>query len=260
MLTCLRFGPPALPGTGPFMKPLSFKRHRFPADVVRYAVWLYFRFTLSFRDVEELLAERGIEISYETIRAWTIKFGPQTAENLKARSPPPSPRWHLDEMACAIGGKRMYLWHAVDDEGEVLDMAMRSYRDMWTAAKFLANLIGNQPTWPERIDRRAWILRERGEASQDSRHPSTRSAAGEQQGREFSSADPTTRAEDAEVQVADLSPALPRHSRSRLQHLIHPATSHQPLHPAPLPWRGFARLERSYCGLGRTVQASSCLA
>jgi len=80
------------------MKPLSFKRHRFPAEVIRYAVWLYFRFTLSFRDVEELLAERGIEVSNETIRAWTTKFGPQIAENLRARRPPPSPRWHLDEI------------------------------------------------------------------------------------------------------------------------------------------------------------------
>lgn len=133
------------------MKPLSFKRHRFPPEVIRYAVWLYFRFTLSFRDVEELLAQRGIEVSYETIRAWTIKFGPQIAENLKARRPAPSPRWHLDEMVCVVGGKRMYLWRAVDDEGEVLDMAMRPYRDVWTATKYLAELIANQPTFPERI-------------------------------------------------------------------------------------------------------------
>jgi transposase-like protein len=74
---------------------LSFKRHRFPPDVIRYAVWLYFRFTLSFRD-EELLAERGIEVSYETIRCWTIKFGPHIAGNLKARRPAPSPRWHAE--------------------------------------------------------------------------------------------------------------------------------------------------------------------
>ncbi len=92
------------------MRPLSFKRHRFPADVIRQAVWLYFRFTLSFRDVEELLAERGIDVSYETIRCWTIKFGPQIARNLKRRRPPPSGRWHLDEMVCTVGGRRMYLW------------------------------------------------------------------------------------------------------------------------------------------------------
>lgn len=133
------------------MKPLSFKRHRFPPEVIRYAVWLYFRFTLSFRDVEELLAQRGIEVSYETNRAWTIKFGPQIAENLKARRPAPSPRWHLDEMICVIGGRKMYLWRAVDDEGEVLDMAMRPYRDVWTATKYVTELIVNQPIFPERI-------------------------------------------------------------------------------------------------------------
>ena len=80
------------------MKPISFKRHRFPADVIRHAVWLYFRFSLSFRDVEELLAQRGIDVSYETIRCWTTKFGPLIARRLKRRRPAPSPRWHLDEM------------------------------------------------------------------------------------------------------------------------------------------------------------------
>lgn len=130
---------------------LSFKRHRFPPDVIRYAVWLYFRFTLSFRDVEELLAQRGIEVSYETIRCWTIKFGPQIAANLKSRRRPPSPRWHLDEMVCSVGGKRMYLWRAVDDEGEVLDMAMRPNRDVLTATRFIANLMLNQPIYPEKI-------------------------------------------------------------------------------------------------------------
>ena len=91
------------------MKPVSFKRHRFPADVIRHAVWLYFRFTMSLRDVEELLAERGIDVSYETIRCWVNKFGPQIAENLRRKRPPPSPRWHLDEMVCKVRGKRMYL-------------------------------------------------------------------------------------------------------------------------------------------------------
>ena len=90
------------------MASISFKRHRFPADVIRQAVWLYFRFTLSFRDVEELLAQRGIEVSYETIRCWAIKFGPPIARNLRRREGPTSPRWHLDEMVCRVGGKRMY--------------------------------------------------------------------------------------------------------------------------------------------------------
>ena len=96
------------------MKPISFKRHRFPPDVIRYAVWLYFRFTLSIRDVEELLAQRGIEASREAVRCWVIKFGPLIAANLRRRRSPPSGRWHLDEMVVRIGGRRMYLWRAVD--------------------------------------------------------------------------------------------------------------------------------------------------
>ena len=133
------------------MRPLSFKRHRFPADVIRHAIWLYFRFTLSFRDVEEMLAQRGIEVSYETIRCWTIKFGPQIARNLKRRRTAPSPRWHLDEMVCTVGGRRMYLWRAVDDEGEVLDLVMQRRRDTEAALKLLKRLLRNQPVEPETI-------------------------------------------------------------------------------------------------------------
>ena len=92
------------------MKSISLKRHRIPADVIRHAVWLYFRFSLGLRDVEELMAQRGIDVSYETIRCRTIKFGPLIARRLKRRRWPPTPRWHLDEMVCRIGGKRRYLW------------------------------------------------------------------------------------------------------------------------------------------------------
>jgi putative transposase len=133
------------------MKPLSFKRHRFSAEVIRHAVWLYFRFSLSLRDVEELLARRGIEVSYETIRCWTKKFGPLIARRLKKRRPAPSPRWHLDEMVCWIGGRRMYLWRAVDDEGEVLDLVVQRRRDNEAALKLLVRLLRNQPIEPERI-------------------------------------------------------------------------------------------------------------
>jgi putative transposase len=108
------------------MTRISFKRHRFPADVIRHAVWLYFRFALSFRDVEEMLAQRGIGVSYETVRCWTTKFGPQIAAKLRRRRAPPSPRWHLDEMVCNIGGERVYLWRAVDDEGDVSTSLFKS--------------------------------------------------------------------------------------------------------------------------------------
>ena len=133
------------------MKSISFRRHRFPADVIRHAVWLYFRFSLSFRDVEELLAQRGIDVSYETIRCWTIKFGPLIARRLRRCRPAPSPRWHLDEMVCWIGGRRMYLWPAVDDEGEVLDLVVQRRRDTEAALRLLRRLLLNQPVEPETI-------------------------------------------------------------------------------------------------------------
>ena len=89
--------------------------------MIRHAVRLYYRFTLSFRDVEELLAQRGIEVSYETVRCWTLKFGPQIAANLRRRRGSPTGRWHLDEMFVRVGESKMWLWRAVDDEGEVLE-------------------------------------------------------------------------------------------------------------------------------------------
>src|SRR5207245_5972237 len=104
------------------MDQLSYRRHRFPPPIIQHAIWLYLRFTLSYRDVEELLAERGLEVSYETVRRWVLKFGPGFARRLRRWRPRPSDRWHLDEMVVRIAGKRMYLWRAVDHEGEVLDM------------------------------------------------------------------------------------------------------------------------------------------
>lgn len=132
-------------------KPLSFKRHRFPADVIRQAVWLYFRFTLSLRDVEELLAQRGIEVSYETVRCWIVKFGPQIAANLRRRRSTPTGRWHLDEMFVRIGGRKMWLWRAVDDEGEVLDVLVQKGRNKHAALKLLRKLLRNQGVHPETI-------------------------------------------------------------------------------------------------------------
>jgi len=133
------------------MTRISYKRHRFPPAIIQHAVWLYFWFTLSLRDVEEMLVQRGIEISYETIRFWTIKFGPKIAANLRRRKRPPSPRWHLDEMVCKIGGERMFLWRAVDDEGEVMDMVVQKQRDARAALRLLRRLFRNQHVEPETI-------------------------------------------------------------------------------------------------------------
>src|SRR5690349_6129558 len=110
------------------MTSLSYRGHRFPAAIIQHAIWLYLRFTLSYRDVEELLAERGLDLSYETIRRWVLKFGPLLARGLRQRRPRPGNRWHLDEMVVRIAGRRMYLWRAVDQEGEILDILVQSRR------------------------------------------------------------------------------------------------------------------------------------
>src|SRR6202047_4402949 len=130
------------------MAELSYRRHRFPV-VIQHAVRLYLRFTLSYRDVEDLLAERGLDISYETIRNWVLKFGPMIARQLRRRRPRPSNRWHLEEMVVRIAGKRMYLWRAVDHEGEVLDMLVQRRRNCRAALRLLRKLLRKQGFVPK---------------------------------------------------------------------------------------------------------------
>src|SRR5947209_15949046 len=122
----------------------SYRRHRFPPKIIQHAIWLYLRFTLSYRDVEELLAERGLDISYETVRRWVLKFGPAIARRLRQPRPRPSDRWHLDEMVVRIAGKRTYLWRAVDHEGEVLDMLVQRRRDTRAALRLIASSLRNK--------------------------------------------------------------------------------------------------------------------
>jgi putative transposase len=131
------------------MAELSYRRHRFPPVVIQHAVWLYLRFTLSYRDVEDLLAERELDISYETIRSWVLKFGPVIVRRLRRRRPRPSDRWHLDEMVVRIAGKRMYLWRAVDHEGEVLDMLVQRRRDARAALRLMRKLLKKQGFAPK---------------------------------------------------------------------------------------------------------------
>jgi len=125
-----------------------YSGYRFPRDVIQRAVWMYLRFTLSYRDVEDLLAERGIEVSYETVRRWVFAFGPVIARQLRARRPKPHGRWHLDEMFVRIGGRQMYLWRAVDAEGEVLDVLVQARRDKAAARKLMRKLLKKHGTAP----------------------------------------------------------------------------------------------------------------
>src|SRR4051794_5998321 len=134
------------------MRPLSYSGYRFPRDIIQRAVWMYLRFTLSFRDVEELLAERGITVTYETVRRWVLTFGPVIARELRARRPKPHRRWHLDEVFVQIAGRQMYLWRAVNAEGEVLDVLVQPKRDKRAAQKLMRKLLKKQGMAPD-----AWI-------------------------------------------------------------------------------------------------------
>src|ERR1700755_621501 len=181
------------------MMELSYRRHRFPPVVIQHAVWLYLCFTLSYRDVEDLLAERGLDISYETVRSWVLKFGPVIARRLRRGRSRPSDRWHLDEMVVRIAGKQMYLWRAVDHEGEVLDMLVQRRRDTRAALRLMRKLLRKQGfapkllvtdklrSYPSAFRRFATDLSARTRASE------------EQSGGELASACTATRAQDAAV-------------------------------------------------------------
>jgi putative transposase len=118
-----------------------YHRHRFPTEIIGHCVWLYFRFTLSFRDVEEMLAMRGVSLSYETVREWCLKFGQTYANGLRRKSLRPGDRWHLDEVFLKINGRLHYLWRAVDQDGDVLDILVQRLRDKKAAKKFFRKLL-----------------------------------------------------------------------------------------------------------------------
>ena len=128
---------------------ISFARHQVPPDIIRHAVWLYVRFTLSYRDIEDLLAERGLDVSYETVRRWVLKLGPLFARELRRQRPRPRSTWHLDEMAVVIAGRQFWLWRAVDDEGEVLDLLVQRRRDKAAAVKLMRKLLKKQGFTPD---------------------------------------------------------------------------------------------------------------
>ncbi|NOZ66365.1 MAG: IS6 family transposase [Alphaproteobacteria bacterium] len=133
------------------MKKISYHRHRFHPDIIKQAIWLYFRFTMSYRDVEELLAERSIDVSYETVRRWALKYGIDYARRIKKRRPLPHTEWFLDKVFVKIGGKPMYLWRAVDGEGEVLDVLVQKRRNKRAALKLLKKLLENKGMSPTKV-------------------------------------------------------------------------------------------------------------
>jgi putative transposase len=125
-----------------------YARHRFPAEVISHAVWLYVRFPLSLRMVEEMLAARGIEVSHEAVRQWALKFGQSFANQIRRRLPAPGDKWHLDEVVISIAGRKHWLWRAVDQHGVVLDILVQSRRDAKAAKRLLRKLLKKQGMAP----------------------------------------------------------------------------------------------------------------
>ena len=128
-----------------------YKRHRYPKEIISYAVWLYHRFCLSHRDIEDILAQRGILVSYESIRQWCIKFGPKYARRLKRKHQGYGDTFYIDEVFVKIGGKIRYLWRAVDQDGEVVDVLLQNRRDGKAAKRFFSRLVRSSGEKPRRI-------------------------------------------------------------------------------------------------------------
>ena len=125
-------------------KEISYRGYRFPREIISHGVWLYHRFSLSLSDVEELLAKRGVIVSYETVRQWCRKFGPEYARKLKHRQGRLGDMWHPDEVFVKIRGERHYLWRAVDEEGDVIDILVQRYRNARAAKRFFRKLLKGQ--------------------------------------------------------------------------------------------------------------------
>ncbi len=132
-------------------KEISYRGYRFPREIISHGVWLYHRFALSFRDVEELLAKRGVIVTYETVRQWCRKFGPEYAQRLRRRQGRLGDVWHLDEVFVKIQGERHYLWQAVDQEGDVIDILVQRYRSARAAKRFFRRLLKGQRCTPREL-------------------------------------------------------------------------------------------------------------
>jgi putative transposase len=129
----------------------SYKGHRYPVEVISHCVWLYHRFPLSFREVEELMLERGVVVSYETVRRWCAKFGQRYASALRRRQSQPGDKWHLDELFIKVNGEQKYLWRAVDQDGSVLEILVQDRRDKSAAGRFFRRLLKKTRTVPRVI-------------------------------------------------------------------------------------------------------------
>jgi hypothetical protein len=230
-----------------------YPRYRFPAAIIGHAVWLYYRFTLSLRDVEDLLAHRGITVSYESIRNWCATFGLAYARRLRHRAGPVGDTWHLDELFVTIRGQRQYLWRAVDQDGEVIDILPRSPGSRAVLSQ--AAQAERPCTAParHRSPRQLSCCAPGHHAVRRPRHDSLR----QQPVRSLTPADAPTRAPHAPLQIRGTGPAVPRGSRRCPQPVHHWGTSAS---GAPSATAAFARpryVERSDSGLTPCGTAAS---
>ena len=237
------------------MTKISYSGYRFPPEIIQQAIWLYFRFTLSFRDVEDLLAERGIIISYETVRRWVNHFGPKIAADLRKRRPKPHTIWHLDEVYLKIDGRLVYLWRAVDAEGEVLDVLVQTRRNKQAALKLMRKLLKKYGFVPDKLvtdDLRSYGAAA-GHLGIAKRHERGRW----RNNRAENSHQPTRRRERKMqgFKSSGFSPKISLNARSRLQHFQRPTPSHLSENAPSLQGHGDADVARSRrCGVSLTCQ------
>ena len=186
---------------------LLYRGFRHPAEIISHVVWLYFRFSLSFRDIEELMASRGIIVTYETIRQWTLKFGQGYANELRRRQPQRGDKWHLDEVVLTIKGRHHYRWRAVEQNGHVLDILMQSRRNRQAEKRFFRKLLKGLQE-----------LR-RSEGAHHARCRASPAQGSEQPGRTLAPTDAATRTTDAPLQVTRPCTALSVGTRPDQQRL-----------------------------------------
>jgi putative transposase len=209
----------------------SYAGHRFPAEIISHAVWLYFRFPLSLRNVDELLVARSVTVSHEIVRQWGLKFGQGFASQVRRRLPRAGDKWHLDEVAVRIAGVKHWLWRAVDQDGMVLDLLVQSRRDKRAAKRLLRKLLKKQCRPPRVMvtDKLASYGAAKREINARCRAPTAQGS--EQLGGELASADPKTRTPDEAVQVSPACTTLPLSPRSGQQPLPPPRSP--PCCPVP---------------------------
>ena len=213
----------------------SYHGYRFPPDIIAHAVWLYFRFSLSFRDVEDLLAQRGITVTYETIRRWCRTFGRAYARRLRHRRGRLGDTWYLDELFVTLNGRQQYLWRAVDEDGDLLDILVQSRRNRRAAVKVLPDVAEAARLCPAPADHRQTPQLPGGVPCSDAVGRPLYGSVCEQPRRSLAPTHTTTGEPDAAVQVGRAPAMFRRGARRRAEPLSRRPASAAGRAPSPAP-------------------------